>query len=97
MSYLATEPMRTALNVEVTGWVTAVRPTGRGERISSIDVLRGFAPLGILVMNIDTFGDADGQHAIPVGTPVDNFSGPYTHLNLLLLVVKWCVFPHPFP
>ena len=31
-------------------------PVGQNERISSIDVLRGFALLGILLMNIVGFG-----------------------------------------
>jgi uncharacterized protein len=87
-----TEPVRPALNEEGTEPVTAVRPTGRGERLSSIDVLRGFALLGILVMNIDAFGNPEGPHDIPVGAPIDNFSGPHTHLNLLLLLAKWCFF-----
>lgn len=34
----------------------AANPTPRGERITSVDVLRGFALLGILLMNIVGFG-----------------------------------------
>ncbi len=33
-----------------------MQPAGRGERINSVDVLRGFALLGILTMNILSFG-----------------------------------------
>jgi uncharacterized protein len=92
MSYIATEPMRQAPQEEVAAAATRMRPTGRGERISSIDVLRGFALLGILVLNIEDFGVPETQHDIPVGTPIDFFSSPHLHLNLFLLLVKWCFF-----
>ncbi len=35
--------------------LSATRPVARGERISSMDVLRGFSLMGILVMNITDF------------------------------------------
>ena len=92
MSYVVAEPTKSVLDEEIAGLATAVRPTGRGERISSIDVLRGFALLGILVLNIDAFGNPEGPHDIPIGTPIDNFSGPHAHLNLMLLLVKWTFF-----
>jgi len=61
-------------------------------RISSIDVLRGVALLGILVMNIDLFGNPEIVHDIPVGLPIDAFTGPHIHINLALLLVKWMFF-----
>ena len=39
--------------------MTTAAPVGRGERIVAIDVLRGFALLGILVANITLFDIAD--------------------------------------
>jgi len=69
-----------------------VTPVQRSERISSVDVLRGFALLGILVLNIDSFGNPELVHDVPVGTPIDNLSGPHAHLNLILLFIKWMFF-----
>lgn len=43
----------------------AVRPLGSGERILSIDVIRGFAVLGILLMNIVGFGLHAAAYADP--------------------------------
>lgn len=67
-------------------------PVTRTERISSIDVLRGFALLGILVMNIDSFGDVQAMHDVPFGTSLDAFAGPYAHWNLALFYIKWLFF-----
>ncbi|WP_041586062.1 hypothetical protein [Terriglobus saanensis] len=69
-----------------------VSPVEKSERLSSIDILRGVALLGILVANIDTFGNPEPVHDIPIGTPIDNFAGPHAHLNLALLFVKWMFF-----
>ena len=64
-------------------------PTQRAERVSSLDVLRGFALLGILVVNIEDFGTVEAAHDIPIGTPVDSFAGPHAHWNLAILILKW--------
>ncbi len=77
---------------EVAGPPVLVNPTQANERVSSIDVLRGFALLGILVLNIDDFGTTLGTHDIPIATPTPSFSGPHAHLNLALLLIKWMFF-----
>jgi len=41
-------------------------PVGREERIFAIDALRGFALLGILVMNIASFGLPEAAYFFPV-------------------------------
>lgn len=46
--------------------LTAVAPVAMRERISSIDTLRGFALLGILVLNITAFGLPEYAHGNPV-------------------------------
>ena len=77
---------------ELAGPYVPLDPTRVGERVSSIDVLRGFSLLGILVMNIDDFGTAEGMHSIPIDTPIPSFTGPHAHLNLAVLLFKWCFF-----
>ncbi len=46
-----------------------VRPTGEGERIDAIDVLRGVAVLGILAMNIQGFSMPDAGYMNPASLP----------------------------
>ncbi len=67
-------------------------PVMRAERISSIDTLRGFALLGILVMNMDGFSGPQFFHDIPVGLPKPAFIGSHAHVNLLVLLIKWIFF-----
>jgi uncharacterized protein len=49
-------------------------PVTQGDRIASIDVLRGFALLGILVMNIQTFAMIEAAYFNP--TAYGDFTGP---------------------
>jgi uncharacterized protein len=62
--------------------------TGR-ERILSIDILRGFALLGILISNIDIFSGPETFYEIPQGLPDTSFINSHLHLNLLILFSKW--------
>src|SRR5580698_6695997 len=61
-------------------------PVKRTERISSLDVLRGFALLGILVVNMDDFAGPSARHDIPLASA---FVGPHAHWNLITLFLKW--------
>ncbi|WP_161557189.1 DUF418 domain-containing protein [Acidisarcina polymorpha] len=67
----------------------SVAPVKRGDRIASLDVLRGFALLGILVANIEGFAGLEGRFEIPIGVAKNAFVGPHTHLNLVILFLKW--------
>lgn len=67
-------------------------PVVRGDRISSLDVLRGFALLGILVLNINDFAGPAFLHDIPAGLPKPAFAGPHAHLNLAVLFLVWTFF-----
>jgi uncharacterized protein len=79
----------TGADEELGGPPRETAPTQRSERISSVDVLRGFALLGILVVNIDSFSALESLHDIPVGLSHEAFSGPNAHLNLIVLLMKW--------
>jgi uncharacterized protein len=70
----------------------SIAPVQRAERISSLDVLRGLALLGILVLNIDDLAGPEFFHDIPIGLPKPAFVGSYAHLNLAILFVKWVLF-----
>jgi uncharacterized protein len=79
-------------NEELGGPPRVAAPIMRTERISSLDIIRGIAMLGILVLNIDDFGMPEIFHDIPVGGPLSAFTGPHTHVNLGTLFVKWMFF-----
>jgi uncharacterized protein len=77
---------------ELGGAPPAVVPVQRAARISSLDALRGFALLGILMLNIDDFAGPEFLHDIPIGLPKPAFVGSHAHLNLAILVLKWVFF-----
>jgi uncharacterized protein len=49
-------PLPSGQPEELAGPAHTPAPVSRQERISSVDALRGFALLGILLMNITSFG-----------------------------------------
>jgi uncharacterized protein len=75
-----------AADEELAGPAHLPAPVKRAERISSLDVLRGFALLGILVVNMDSFAGPEASHDIPLAAA---FSGPHAHWNLIALFLKW--------
>src|SRR4051812_35844183 len=67
----------------------AYAPTPQKERHFILDVLRGFALLGILLANIESFGTPEATHDIPLGMAIPAFEGPHATLNLVLVILKW--------
>jgi uncharacterized protein len=85
-------PMATSANEELAGPERLSAPVSREERISGLDVIRGIAMMGILLLNIDDFSTPENFHDIPVGMPINAFSGSHTHMNLIILFIKWMFF-----
>jgi uncharacterized protein len=69
-----------------------ITPVSLGQRITALDVLRGFALLGILMMNIEDFSGPEGVHDIPVKTGHPAFVGWHAQLDYALLAFKWLFF-----
>ena len=68
---------------------SATRPVERQERVASVDVLRGFALLGILLMNITSFGLPSWAYAMPLSTPLPVFNGPHARVNTIVWFLRW--------
>jgi uncharacterized protein len=67
-------------------------PVAAGQRIVALDILRGFALLGILMLNIEHFSGPSSIHDIPMGTAKPAFVGWHAPLDLGILTIKWLFF-----
>ena len=67
----------------------AVAPVRQPERVSSVDTLRGFALMGILIMNICDFAYGFADYAYPLGTIHPVFSGPHWKVNTAAWFLRW--------
>jgi len=78
----------------VLGSTDGERPATRAQRLLSLDVLRGFALLGIFMTNVNHFASPEegGMHDMPIGAAKPAFVGWHAHLDLLITAVKWCFF-----
>jgi len=80
---MATEPLTEAVR---SGRELAAMPVARGERINSVDVLRGVALLGILLLNILEFG-------LPLGAELNpTIAGGTTKADLAAWLVNHLLF-----
>lgn len=64
-------------------------PVARQERINTLDVLRGCALMGILLMNITSFGLPSWAYELPLGTLLPVFSGPHAKANTVVWMLRW--------
>jgi uncharacterized protein len=67
----------------------AFGPVAKQERVSSIDLLRGFSLMGILVMNITDFAFGFQNYAFPLSTVKPVFSGPHGVANTTVWFLRW--------
>ena len=67
----------------------AFGPVAKQERVSSVDLLRGFALMGILVMNITDFAFGFQNYAFPLSTVKPVFSGPHWVVNTTVWFLRW--------
>ena len=80
--------LRPATEEELAGPAHSL-PTQRQERISSMDVLRGVALLGILIANVTSFGLPDWAYLVPLSISKPAFSGPHAHINTVVWFARW--------
>lgn len=66
-------------------------PVSRGNRVLALDVLRGAALLGILVINIQLFAGSPGV-TFNVPLRVISFSGDQPELNAVVMAIQWLLF-----
>lgn len=69
--------------------VAGLAPVARAERVSTIDTLRGFALMGILLMNITDFGLGYYNYNWPLSTEKPVFDGPHWKINTALWFARW--------
>ncbi len=71
---------------------TVTNPVGESERAGSVDALRGFALLGILVMNITAFSLPLAAYMNPRGETVNRYAGEFRGANAGAWVVQHVFF-----
>jgi uncharacterized protein len=64
-------------------------PVKLGQRLPTLDILRGVALLGILMMNIEDFAGSEALLDIPVGLTRAAFTGWHAGLDYTILTLKW--------
>jgi uncharacterized protein len=67
----------------------SLAPVARAERVNSMDVLRGFSLMGILLMNICDFAYGFPNYAYPLSTVKPVFDGPHWKINTAVWFLRW--------
>ncbi|MGC1301098.1 MAG: DUF418 domain-containing protein [Caulobacteraceae bacterium] len=71
---------------------SSIAPIGKTQRLAVLDVLRGFALLGILMMNIEDFSGPNLLPRFPIGIAKAAFIGWHANLDYFILAAKWLFF-----
>src|SRR5262245_11644013 len=74
------EAVPVALQVEVPN-PKSLLPVAEQERVHAVDTLRGFALLGILMMNITAFGQPGEAYVNPMSPGLAEYAGEFTGFN----------------
>jgi uncharacterized protein len=64
-------------------------PVKLGQRLPTLDILRGVALLGILMLNIEVLAGSEGLPGIPLGLAKAAFVGWHAHLDWAIVIMKW--------
>jgi len=64
-------------------------PVKLDQRFPTLDIVRGVALLGILMLNIEDFAGSEGLSDIPIGLAKAAFVGWHAHLDWTIVIVKW--------
>jgi len=67
----------------------ATRPVEPSERISTVDVIRGFSLMGILIMNVTDFAYGFANYAVPLSTVKPVFHGAHWKINTAAWFLRW--------
>jgi uncharacterized protein len=82
-------PLAASAPEELAGPPVQFAPVTREERINSLDVLRGTALMGILIMNITDFAMSYVNYLIPLGSWLPVFTGPHAKVNTIVWMLRW--------
>lgn len=74
-------PAASPISLSVASAAPGLAPVGEGERVHAVDALRGFALLGILMMNITAFGLPSEAYVNPMAPALEGYVGPFDGLT----------------
>ena len=81
------ETLHAATNAELAG--PPEGPLEQRQRLPTLDILRGFALLGILLLNIEDFAGHEVLFDIPFGLAKPAFVGWHAHLDYIIVTATW--------
>jgi uncharacterized protein len=83
------DPLPSGTPEELAGPLEA--PVKLGQRLSTLDILRGVALLGVLMLNIQDFAGSEGLEGIPLGLAKAAFVGWHAHLDWAIVIFNFLI------